>query len=161
LELQARDYTQAAQHLKRAMEVRPDDATASFYAGQAMEKAHDAAGARDALETSLKLMPGQFPARVLLGQVYLDLKDPKAAEDQFEAALLLQSESVEAQIGLANAEMAEGKFAEAVASLEALSKKHPTNADVFELLAKGYTGMGKTGLAEQASARAKILRDRK
>src|SRR6266567_6252031 len=122
LELQAGDYSHAAQHLKGAMAARPDDATASFYAGQALEKAHDPAAARDALETSLKLMPGQFPARLLLGEVYLELKDPKAAEDQLEAALLLQSGSVEAQLGLAKAQMADGNFAEAAQSLEELSK---------------------------------------
>jgi choline-sulfatase len=158
LELQAGDYVQAALHLKGAMEVRPDDATASFYEGQALEKAHDPAGARDALETSLKLMPGQFPARLLLGQVYLDLKDPKAAEDQFEAALLLQSGSVEAQSGLADAQMAEGNFAAAAQSLEELSKAQPKNAAVFDLLAKAYSGLGKKSEARQAEARAKLLR---
>jgi arylsulfatase A-like enzyme/Flp pilus assembly protein TadD len=161
LELQAGDYGRAAQHLKRAMEVRPDDATASFYAGQALEKSHDAAGARDSLEASLKLLPGQFPARLLLGQVYLELKDAKAAEDQFEAALLLQSDSVEAQLGLARAQIMNGNFAEAVPSLEALSKTHSKNADVFNLLAQAYSGMGKTAEAQQAETKAKVLGNKK
>jgi tetratricopeptide (TPR) repeat protein len=161
LELQAGDYAQAAQHLKGAMAVRPDDAAASFYAGQALAKAHDPAGARDALEASLKLLPGQFPARLLLGQVYLDLKDAKAAEDQFEAALLLQSDSVEAQLGLANAQMANGNFSEAVQSLEVLSKTNAKNAEVFHLLAKGYSGLGKTTEAQQAEAKAKLLDGKK
>jgi len=157
LELQAGDYTQAAQHLKGAMAVRPEDATASFYAGQALQKAHDPAGARDALEASLKLLPGQFPARLLLGHVYLDLQDAKAAEDQFEAALLLQSGNMEAQLGLANAQIADRNFAEAVQSLEALSKTNAKNAEIFHLLARGYSGLGKTAEAQQAEAKAKLL----
>ncbi len=161
LELQAGDYSHAAQHLKGAMAARPDDATASFYAGQALEKAHDPAAARDALETSLKLMPGQFPARLLLGEVYLELKDPKAAEDQLEAALLLQSGSVEAQLGLAKAQMADGNFAEAAQSLEELSKTQAKNADVFDLLAKAYSGLGKVAAAQQAEAKANLLRGKK
>jgi len=161
LELQAGDYSHAAQHLKGAMAARPDDATASFYAGQALEKAHDPAAARDALETSLKLMPGQFPARLLLGEVYLELKDPKAAEDQLEAALLLQSGSVEAQLGLAKAQMADGNFAEAAQSLEELSKTQAKNADVFDLLAKAYSGLGKAAAAQQAEAKANLLRGKK
>jgi choline-sulfatase len=161
LELRAGDYVHAAQHLKGAMEVRPDDATAAFYEGQALVKTHDPAGARDALETSLKLMPGQFQARVLVGHVYLDLRDSKAAEDQFEAALLLQSGSVEAQLGLADAQMAEGNFAEAAQSLEALSKAQPKNADVFDLLAKAYSGLGRKAEAQQAEARAKLLQGQK
>lgn len=161
LELGAGDYVQAAHHLKGATEVRPDDAMAWFYEGQALEKTHDLAGARDALETSLKLMPGQFQARLLLGQVYLALKDPIAAEDQFEAALLLQSGSVEAQFGLADAQITTGDFAEAAQSLEALSKVQAKNAHLFDLLAKAYSGLGKKAEAQQAEARAKVLQRNK
>jgi arylsulfatase A-like enzyme/Flp pilus assembly protein TadD len=161
IELQSGDYAQAADHLKRALSIRPDDASASFYAGQALEKAHDLAGARDALQTSLKLNPGQFPARVLLGQVYLGLKDPAAAEDQFEAALLLQSDSVEAQLGKADAQMAKGNFSEAARELEALSKEHAKNAEIFERLANAYSGLGKTTEAKRAEARAKFLSGKK
>src|SRR5262249_26979866 len=69
LELQAGEYSKAAEHLRQAIRIRPNDATAAFEAGQAFEKTGDLAGARDALESSLKLMPGQFAARLLLGQV--------------------------------------------------------------------------------------------
>jgi choline-sulfatase len=158
LELQAADYGKAAQHLKAAVELRPDDAMAAFYEGQALEKLHDLAGARAALESSLKLLPGQFPARLLLGQVYLELKDPKAAEDQFEAALLLLSNNPDARRGAAIAQIAEGNFAEAVRQLEPLAKTQPTNAETFELLAKAYAGLGKAAEARQAEARATLLR---
>jgi arylsulfatase A-like enzyme/Flp pilus assembly protein TadD len=158
LELRAGDYVKSAQHLKAALEVRPDDATAAFYEGQALEKTHDLTGARDALEASLKLMPGQFEARLLLGQVYLGLKNPKAAEDQFEAALLLQSHSIEGQLGVAKARIAEGNFNQAAQQLESLSKSQSRNAALFELLAQAYTGLGKKVEAEQAEARAKLLR---
>jgi predicted Zn-dependent protease len=158
LELRAGDYVNSAQHLKVALEVRPDDATAAFYEGEALEKTHDLAGARDALEASLKLMPGQFEARLLLGQVYLGLKNPKAAEDQFEAALLLQSTSIEGQLGVAKARLVEGNFNEAAQQLESLSKSQSRNAEVFELLAQAYTGLGKKAEAERAEARAKLLR---
>lgn len=157
LELHAGDYAQAAEHLKSSVAVRPDDATAWFYAGQALEKAHDPAGARDALEASLKLLPGQFAGRLLLGQVYLELKDPKSADDQFEAALLLQSDNLEAQLGLAKAEIANGNFADATQSLEALSKTNANNGEVFALLATAYSGMGKSAKAQQAQAKAKLL----
>jgi Flp pilus assembly protein TadD len=158
LELHAGDYQKAVQHFKGAVEVRPDDALAAFYEGQAMEKTHDVEGARDALETSLKLMPGQFQARLLLGEVYLELKKPKTAEDQFEAALLLQSNSVQAQLGVAKAQIAAASFAEALQQLEPLSKSQPGNVEVFECLAQAYTGLGKKVEAEQAEARAKRLR---
>jgi choline-sulfatase len=157
LELGAGEYSKAAEHLQGAREVRPEDATAAFYEGQALEKTGNLAGARDALEASLKLTPGQFPARLLLGQVYLGLKDPKAAEDQFEAALLLQPKSVEAQLGGARAQIAQGSFADAVSQLEPLSKAHSDNAEVFALLAQAYRGMGRREEAQQAEDRIKLL----
>ena len=158
LELQAGDYGLAAQHLKSAIAIRPDDAVAALHAGEALTKAHDPAGARDALERSLKLVPGQFQARLLLGNVYLDLKDAKAAEDQFEAALLLQSENVEAQIGLAKARLSDRSFADAIPLLETLSKAHgKNNAEVFHLLAKAYSAVGKEREAQQAEAKARLL----
>jgi arylsulfatase A-like enzyme len=104
LELHAGEYSRAAEHLKLAREVSPQDVAVAFELGQALEKTGDLAGARQALETSLKLAPGQFPARLLLGQVYLALKDARNAQDQFEAALLLQPKNVEAQLGLERAE---------------------------------------------------------
>jgi tetratricopeptide (TPR) repeat protein len=105
LELHAEDYAKAAEHLKRASEIRPGDASIAFAEGRALAQTDDLPGARDALTTSLKLDPSQFPARLLLGQVYLRLKDPKAAEDQFEAALLLHPQNPQAQLGLKKAQI--------------------------------------------------------
>ena len=160
LELQAGDYRNAAEHLKRALDVRPNDATAAFEAGQALQKSGELAGARDALESSLKLMPGQFPARLLLGQVYLGLKDLKNAQDQLEAALLLQPKSVEAQLASAQAQIAAGNFSEAIQQLQPLTKSHPDNAQAFELLAQAYRGAGKNEDARQAETAARRLQGR-
>ena len=161
LELRAGDYSKAAEHLKHAREVSPTDATAAFYEGQALQKVGNLAGARDALDASLKLMPGQFPARLLLGEVYLGLKDTAAAEDQFEAAQLLQPESEEAQLGSAKVKIASGRFKDAVAQLDPLSKSQPNHAEVFELLAQAYRGLGKNEDAQNAETRAKLLREKR
>jgi choline-sulfatase len=158
LELHAGRYAKAAEYLKRARAIRPQDATAAFYEGQALEKAGDLAGARDALEASVKLARGQSAdARVLLGQVYLGLKDPKAAGDQFEAALLLHPGMLDAQLGVARAQVADRRFADALQQLVPLSKSQPANAEVFELLAQAYSSIGKKAEAERAEGRAKEL----
>ena len=158
LELHAGKYGKAAEYLGRAREVRPEDSNAAFYEGQALEKAGDLAGARDALEAGVRLAPGQSAdARVLLGQIYLGLKDPKAAEDQFEAALLLQPGNVNAQVGVSKAQVADRRFADALHQLVPLSKTQPRNAEIFELLAQAYSGLGKEAEAEWAESRAKEL----
>jgi choline-sulfatase len=158
LELHAGDYAKAAEHLKHAREIRPDDAAAAFYEGRALDAQGDLVGARGALEASLKLNPSQFPARLLLGQVYLSLKNPKAAEDQFEAALLMQPQNAEAHLWLARAQIASGNFIEAMRQLEPLSKSQPNNAEVLEMLAQGYSGLGKKEEADRAETRARTLR---
>ncbi len=89
------------------------------------------------------------------------MKNPKAAEDQFEAAILLQSKSIEGQLGVAKAQIAEGNFNEAAQQLESLSKSQSRNAEIFELLAQAYAGLGKKVEAAQAEARAKLLHPQK
>ena len=158
IELRAGDYAKSAQHLRSALEAHPDDAVAELHEAQALEKTHDLPGARDALEASLKLEPGQADARLLLGQVYLGLENFSVAEDQFSAALLLKPESVEAQLGLARAQIGQHSFTDAERELEALTSTQSGNAEVFELIAQAYSGLGKRAEALRAEARAKQLR---
>jgi len=158
LELHSGKYGKAAEYLKRARDLRPEDSTAAFYEGQALEKTGDLAGARDALEASVGLAPGQSAeARLRLGEVYLGLKDPKSAEDQFEAALLLRPGSVNAQVGVARALVVDRRFTDALQQLVPLSRLHPANAEIFEVLAQAYSGLGRKAEAERAKSRAREL----
>ena len=104
----------------------------------------DFEGARTVLEEGLKTNPNEPTARLLLGSVYLDLKNPTAAADQFEAVLLVQPANVEGQFGLAKAQIAQSKFAEAVQGLQEAAKSQPSNAEVFDVLAQAYRGLGKS-----------------
>jgi choline-sulfatase len=161
LEMQSRNYTRAAGYLRRAREIRPDDAVVALDYARALELSGDLPGARNALQASLKLNPDQLAARLMMGQLYLKSNDAKAAEDQFEAALLLQPGSAEAQIGLARALLREKKFADAAELLEESRKSESNNADIFELLAQAYMRLGKPVQAQQATDRAKRLRGTK
>jgi len=158
VELQTADYQQAAAHLKQAREVAPDDPAVGFLLGQALQRIKDFEGARAVLEQCLKTNPNEPAARLLLGSVYLDLKNPTAAADQFEAVLLVQPTDIEGQLGLAKAQIAQSKFTEAVSGLQDLAKSQANNADVFDLLAQAYRGLGKGPEAQRAEARAKLLR---
>ena len=158
LEFQAGDYAKAADHLKLAREIRPEDATAAYIQGEALEKAGDRAGARDALEASLKLLPGQFEARLLLGDVYLQLKDAKAAEDQGQAALLLKSDSVDAAIVVARAQIADGRFNEATETVHPFMNPVSTRIKVFDALAQAYADAGREDDARRMNKQADDLR---
>jgi arylsulfatase A-like enzyme/Flp pilus assembly protein TadD len=160
IELQAGDYQQATAHLKQAKDAAPDDPATGFLLGQALQKMKDFEGARTVLEEGLKTNPNEPAERLLLGSVYLDLKNPTAAADQFEAVLLVQPANVEGQLGLAKAQIAQSKFSEAVSGLQEAAKSQPRNADVFDLLAQAYRGLGKNLEAQRAEAKAKLLRDK-
>ena len=64
--------------------------------------------------------------------------------------LLVDDKSVDAHVGLARALMVSGEGKEAVSELEALSKVHPDNPEVWEWLSKAYTQVGRTADAEAA-----------
>src|SRR6266550_4141656 len=119
------------------------------------------AEARSALEKVLQLDPKSPTALKQIGELELKFNEPKAADDQFEAALLLEPKSVEAQIGAAKTQIAQGNFADAAQELEGLSKSHPDNADVFDALAEAYAGAGRREDAQQAESRAKQLQKNK
>jgi arylsulfatase A-like enzyme/Flp pilus assembly protein TadD len=159
LELEAVNSAEAVKHLSHARELRPNDATIAFHAGQAMEQIGDLTGAREALADSLKLDPTSFPARLLLGQICLRLRDLKAALDQLAAALLLQPGEGSAQLGLVKVQLALGNFLEAKEKLEPMARSQPRNAELFELLAQSYAGLGKADKSEQAARRARALRE--
>ncbi len=158
LELKAGDYANAAEHLKAARQIRPNDAAAASFEGQAREKTGDFHGARDALEASLHFVPGQLSARVLLGQVYMELQDNKAADDQFEAALVLDPTNLQSQLGLARTQLVEGNSAAALDRLRPLSSSHPKDPEIFDLLARVYKSLCRSSEAQQAEARARLLR---
>jgi len=158
LEFESGNYVKAAGYLGRARELRPDDGTAAWYHGQALVRSGDYAGARDALETSLHITPGQFQARLLLGQVFLKLKEPKPALDQLGAALLLQPANLEAQLSAAEALLANDRAAEAVVTLESLTKSEPKNVGAWDVLARAYRALGKAEAAGRAEGRAAQLK---
>jgi choline-sulfatase len=161
LEMASGDYGKAAGYFRRRQGVRPNDATDTSEYGRALEMSGDLPGARDVLQASLKLNPDQFAARLSLGRVYLRLNDSKAAEVQFEAAVLLQPGSSEAQIDLAKALIGQKKFADAAELLEPVAGSSSSDAEMFEVLAEAYTGLGRRQDAQRAQSQARALQKSK
>jgi cytochrome c-type biogenesis protein CcmH/NrfG len=157
LEIASGNYTKALEYLRRAHELREEDAALTLDYGRALELSGDPGGARDALQATVKLNPNQFGARLLLGQIYFRLGDSNAALDQLEDAALLQPENVEAKTSLAKVLVSQRKFSEVLDLLEPLVKSSGDNADVFESLAQAYAGLGRPKDAERAEFHAKAL----
>ena len=157
LEMASGNYAKAAGYFRRSQGARPNDATDATEYGRALEMSGDLPGARDVLQASLKVKPDQFAARLSLGRVYLRLNDSQAAEVQFEAAVLLQPGSSEAQIDLAKALIGQKKFADVVELLEPVAGFSSDDAEMFEVLAGAYTGLGRRQDAQRAQAQARAL----
>ncbi len=161
LEMASGNYAKAAGYFRRRQDARPKDATDASEYGRALEMSGDLPGARGVLQASLKLNPDQFAARLSLGRVYLGLNDSKAAEVQFEAAVLLQPGSSEAQIDLAKALIRQKKFADAVELLEPVAGSSSDDAEMFEVLAEAYNGLGRRQDAQRAQSQARALQKSK
>ena len=160
LELNTGNYARAADYWKRASEVRLGDPTIAFKYGQTLNFVGDTQGALYALRASLKTNPSQYKARLLLGEIYFRLHDAKDAQDQLEAALLLQP-SVEVKLKLAEVLLAQNRYAEAIEDLKPLTTPRSRCADVYDLLARAYTGLHEKEDAQQAQDRANLLRMKK
>jgi tetratricopeptide (TPR) repeat protein len=158
LENKSKHYEKAVDYLRRAHELRPDDAGLTLNYARAQESNGDLAGARDTLQASLKLNPHQFPARLLLGQIYFRSGDTNAALDQLEDAALLQPENVGAKVSLSRVWISQKQYADVVELLEPAASSSDNNADVFAVLAEAYRGLGRSQDAERAEARVKALR---
>jgi choline-sulfatase len=157
LEISSGNYHKALDYLRRAHELRTEDATAALDYGRALELNHDLAGACEVLKASLRLNPNQFAARLLLGQVYFGSGDPNAAMRQLEDAALMQPESVEVKTSLSKVLISQKRFADVLELLEPLAKSSRNHPDVFESLAQAYTGLGRIKDAQRAESRVKAL----
>lgn len=74
-----------------------------------------------------------------------------------EAAQLIDSSNTEARLGLAEAQIQQSNFADAVPDLEALTKSDPRNGAALRLLARAYRGAGREQDARQAENKAAAL----
>jgi arylsulfatase A-like enzyme/cytochrome c-type biogenesis protein CcmH/NrfG len=161
LENRSRHYEKALEYLRRAHDLRPDDAALALDYARAQESNEDLAGACDTLQASLRTNPNQFPARLLLGQLYFRLGDPSAALDQLEDAAVMQSENVEAKVSLSQVLISQKQYVDVVELLEPVASSSGNNADVFAVLAEAYRGLGRSKDAERAEVRGKALRNPK
>jgi arylsulfatase A-like enzyme/cytochrome c-type biogenesis protein CcmH/NrfG len=161
VEIGSGNYRTALEYLRRARELRPNDAALMLDYARAQEADGDLSGASATLEASLKGNPDQFPARLLLGKLYFGLGKADAALEQLEEAALLQPENIEAKIALSQVLISQKKLADVVDLLDPVANSASNDADVFATLAKAYQGLGQLQKAQHAEARAKELRVKK
>ncbi|HTE06382.1 MAG TPA: tetratricopeptide repeat protein [Planctomycetota bacterium] len=77
----------------------------------------------------------------LLGFAYSGKHDEQAAETAFRNALLLQPESTDWRLGLAQSLVRQQKFGDAISLLDVLIERFPDKADFWKLQASTYLAM--------------------
>jgi tetratricopeptide (TPR) repeat protein len=93
-------------------------------------------------------------AAVSAGLASLEADDPVAAEASFRDALGISPRRADAQKGLAEAMLAQGKGDEAVTWFEFATRQTPGDADAWDGLGRAYTAAGRRDDAATAFARA-------
>ena len=104
---------------------------------------HNFAAARVALTKTVELGGGTGMTYGLLGFVYSNLQDYVPAESAYRMAVLLEPETIDWQLGLAESFYRQERYADAVALFGDMIARNPDSADLWEKQARAYALMGK------------------
>jgi tetratricopeptide (TPR) repeat protein len=115
--LRAGDANSAIAAYRQVVELAPADAFGHAGLGAALLTAGDHAGAVTVLRRSLEIDPQGFDAAANLGEALRNLSDFDGASRAFERCLVVKPDTVEAHLGLGRVRIAQGRAAEARASL--------------------------------------------
>lgn len=106
------------------------------------------------LEASIASHPNYADLRCKLGSVYLAMERLDDAIAQFETALQLNGRYVQAGLGLTRALLRAKRAPEAVATIRPFAERHPTYADVQNLLGEAHRDAGDAAAAEACFRKA-------
>ncbi len=140
-------WKEAAETLKRVVDLRPEDGGAQRALGQALMRLERKDEALTALKEAARLDEEDFGAWMELGQAYLDQKIFPMAEDAFRRAISLNPNEPMAHAFLGMAACENGRYAEAMAAAERALQMRPDMP--YALLVKGLVLL-RTGHADQA-----------
>ena len=123
-----------------------------YHVARLRARAGDADAALAALEQAIAKSPDYAPARWRKGQWLFDRGDLAGAEAAFRVAANLAADDVTASTGLARVQIAGGRPADAVTTLEALVARVPDDRYAYQVLATAYRALGRVADAEEAAA---------
>jgi tetratricopeptide (TPR) repeat protein len=121
---------------------------------QAPDPAAAAAGAVATGAGAVTATEAVDDAAVLRGFENLEAGDAVAAEQDFREALGISPRRADAQRGLAESMLAQGKADEAVTWFEFVTRQTPGDADAWDGLGRAYSAAGRRDDAAEAFARA-------
>lgn len=109
-----RQWAEAVTHLRKAIELAPDNAFTRLNLGNALFQTGDAAGALEQFQTAVRLSPGLAKAHYGIGIVMEAASRDREAIDAFSAAVKDDPAYVEARLSLADALRRSGRMEESL-----------------------------------------------
>ena len=141
------DFPGAILQFRKAIEVDPKAPGVHYELGRAiLTNSQDLAARQEAqqeFETELKSDAADFNSEYELGEVYRLGLNLQLAKKHFERALQLRPEFVDAQVGLGNVLVDEGKPAEAIPHFVEAVRLDPDNEAAHYKLAREYRAVGR------------------
>jgi Flp pilus assembly protein TadD len=131
--LAAGDPVKAAALYREALASDPDEALLAYKLSVALEKTHDFAGEKSALDRAIQLNPNLEEAQNQMGYLAIRSGDASQAENYFRAAIHASPSFITAWINLAATLASEAKWQEAKDALSHALKIDPENAKAHEL----------------------------
>ncbi len=135
------DLETAAKWYGRAVEKFPDFLRAHKNLAMVQVRKNEFGPAIRPLTRAIELGEGTALSYGLLGYAYASVENHVIAETAYRRAMLLQPDSTDWQLGLAQSLFKQAKYADAAALLSQLISQHPENVDFWRLQANAFLGL--------------------
>jgi choline-sulfatase len=137
-----KSYDEAAELLRKRLELQPDDITTLKYLSQTYDHAGDYSKAIDTINAILKLT-GQDPEAYLrLAEIYSKLKSYDKAAEMLEKRLALIPDDINTLKLLANFYSLAGNYHKAINSATIILELKPDETRFYEILYESYIKLG-------------------
>ncbi len=137
------DLAEAEQHIREAMQIKPDFVDSVVNMGKVREAQGDSKGAFQYYLKATEMNPTYAPALNGLGAMYGAKGDLGSAEKQFREAIRCDPTYVSARLNLATIYLSQQNTAAAIAELEKVIQYQPDSQLATSNLVQAYASMGR------------------
>lgn len=134
LYFETRQFSRAIEEYKKALELAPDLNDAYYQQGYIMFLAKQYAGVVEPLQKALEKGYNNAETNFMLGKSLNETKRPKMAVPYLQKAVELDPNKVEAYAGIAEGQVAQGLYREALDAAQKAVKQNPKDFDLVYLL---------------------------
>jgi tetratricopeptide (TPR) repeat protein len=142
--LAAHDFEKARLEFRNALQLDPNDAEASFLAGEASEHLGNLREAAQMFQTAIQVNPKHLGARAQLAKIYVYAGAPDKAMETLEPGLAIAPDDADLLTARGSARLKLGDKPGARTDAENAVRIAPSNEDAVALLAMIYNDAGKS-----------------